>query len=59
MELDLEIETRGHAVELAYRLYMVHLRAGFGEAELERRRAEFIRRRLDYDQIAPEPWKEA
>ena len=56
MQLDLEIENRRHAVELAYRLYVVHLRAGFGEAELERHKAEFIRRRVAYDQIAPKPW---
>ena len=57
MELELEIEDRRHAVDLAYRLYMVHVRAGAQEAELERRRTEFIRRRFAYDQIAPEPWE--
>jgi hypothetical protein len=57
MQLDHEIEDRRHAVDLAYRLYMVHLRAGADEAELERRKTEFIRRRFAYDQIAPEPWQ--
>ena len=56
MQPDHEIEDRRHAVDLAYRLYMVHLRAGADEAELERRKTEFIRRRFAYDQIAPEPW---
>ena len=56
MQLE-EIEDRRHAVALAYRVYMVHLRAGADEAELERRRTEFIRRRLAYDQIAPTPWE--
>ena len=57
MQLDLEIEGRRHAVELAYRLYIVHLRAGAHETEIERRKTEFIRRRFAYDQIAPEPWR--
>jgi len=56
MQLDLEIEDRRHEVDLAYRVYMVHLRAGADEAELERRKTEFIRRRFAYDQIAPVPW---
>jgi hypothetical protein len=56
MQLALEIEDRRHAVDLAYRLYIVHLRAGADEGEIERRRTEFIRRRFAYDQIAPEPW---
>ena len=56
MQLDLEIEDRRHAVDVAYRLYMVHLRAGADEAEIERRRTEFIRRRFAYDQVAAEPW---
>lgn len=51
-----DLEDRRHAVDLAYRLYIVHLRAGANEAEIERRRTEFIRRRFAYDQIAPEPW---
>ena len=57
MQLDLELEDRRHAVELAHRLYMVHLRAGADEAELERRKAEFIRRRYAYEQIAHELWR--
>ena len=56
MQLDLEIEDHRHAADLAYRLYMAHIRAGADEAELERRKTEFIRRRFAYDQIAPEPW---
>jgi hypothetical protein len=57
MQLDLELENRRHALELAHRLYMVHLRAGADETELERRKTEFIRRCFAYDQIAPEPWR--
>jgi hypothetical protein len=56
MQLDLEIENHRHAMDLAHRLYMVHLRAGAGEAEIERRKAEFIRRRYAYEQIAHELW---
>jgi hypothetical protein len=57
MQLDRELEDRRHAVDIACRAYMAHLRAGADEAELERRKTEFIRRRFEYDQIAPEPWR--
>jgi hypothetical protein len=58
MQLDLEVEDRRRAVDLAYRLYIVHLRAGADEAELEKRKTEFIRRRYAYEQVAQELWKE-
>jgi hypothetical protein len=58
MQLDLEVEDRRRAVHLAYRLYIVHLRAGADEAELEKRKTEFIRRRYAYEQVAQELWKE-
>ena len=53
MQLE-EIDDRRHAVEHAYRLYMVHLRAGADPAEIERRKVEFIRRRYAYEQIVHE-----
>jgi hypothetical protein len=56
MQLE-EIDDRRRAVALAHRLYMVHLRAGADPAEIERRKAEFIRRRYAYEQIVREPWR--